>query len=279
MKKLLSLLLLFLAYSNLHASPQASEILIMGKDTIYIYQFPFQGISEEVEASFLKNLHDSNHGGFISTGLWRGFRGVWEIIDDKLYLVDLKNVNNPREILMNTFKDHYIEGKVLADWFSSTLILPKGDVLRWDGIFGRTYYREEHLLFQNGCLVGKENISNYLPVKDGISRRQNPFQDYSSKPLAEVIYQTIKNLNWKKLSDKYRCDDEYLITIGANGRISEVKFIDEEFSCKKCTRILKRELKNLQFDIIKWNGEPYEEQVRLELFYDEETKELENWSE
>lgn len=44
-----------------------------------------------------------------------------------------------------------------------------------------------------------------------------------------------------------------------------------------CIQAFKKKLEKLQFDIVKWNGRPYNEQYRLALFYTVEGK-LENWS-
>jgi hypothetical protein len=95
-------------------------------------------------------------------------------------------------------------------------------------------------------------------------------------------------MNWNKMSD-CECDDEYYITIGKNGIINKVEFVTimknnwqnfwYAFSFRKCTHLIKRKLDDLQFDIIKWNGKPYEEKFRIEFFYDTKNKELKNWTE
>lgn len=227
----------------------------------------------------MKNMNSCGQNGYYSSGLIRGYVGVWEVIDDKLYWVDIKHKEDPQKIFKETFPDSYIDGKVFADWFSSTLIIPKGDAFRWDGVFERTYYSEEHLIFKNGYLVKTENVNNYISVKNGISRKtESMYDSRSPRSVTDTIVQTLKTLNWNRLSDRYLCDDEYIVTIGADGRISDVKFVDEVDACKKCTRKLKRKLDNLRFDIIKWNGKPYVEEITIDLFYDEDTEELENWS-
>lgn len=49
-------------------------------------------------------------------------------------------------------------------------------------------------------------------------------------------------------------------------------------SHRKCTRKIKKQLSELQFDIIKRKGKPIKEKYRIELFYDNKLKKLENWT-
>lgn len=75
----------------------------------------------------------------MSFGNWRGYRGIWELADDALYLVGFEFGFGGLG-LERLFPDRVKDGKVLADWYNSKLIIPKGNVLRWDGIFSRTSY-------------------------------------------------------------------------------------------------------------------------------------------
>ena len=91
-----------------------------------------------------------------------------------------------------------------------------------------------------------------------------------------------------KLGDKF-CDDEYFVVIGSNGKIKSVKLVPimdtkwENFYYSvinlRCRYKISRSLRKLRFDTIKWNGKPWEETYWIEVFYDDESKKLENWSE
>lgn len=62
----------------------------------------------------------------ISFNLWRGYRGIWEIINNKLYLVNLERVNNAQYILKEVFGNDFKDDKVFADWASFVIVILKG---------------------------------------------------------------------------------------------------------------------------------------------------------
>ncbi|WP_024771918.1 hypothetical protein [Aquimarina macrocephali] len=278
MKSFFTLLL----FSNLifAASPQLPDLLLIGKDTIYIYHLPINELKKSVQKQFIDNISTINNEIGVSLNLWRRYRGVWELNDDKLFLIDIKNVDNAQEIMKKTFPKKYKDGKVFANWFSSYLTIPKDEMLKWDGIFSRTYRKEEKLTFKKGKLINWELIQNYVDLENGISRLKKDI-------VTKKIFESINKLDWTVLSD-CECDDEYYVTIGKNGIVDKVKFVPYldtkwqnfwySFSHRKCTRLIRKKLTELQFDIVKWNGKPYKDQYRIELFYDQKTKTLENWT-
>ena len=154
-------------------------------------------------------------------------------------------------------------------------------MLKWDGIFGRTFFKEDVFDFKNGVLINRKEIDNYIHVNNGISRL-----DSNKKFIIDSIFLLIKKLYWKNLSE-CNCDDKYLISVGGKGKIDNIELIPytsnkdtallEIKDHKKCIRKFKRQLKNLQFDIVTWNGRPYEEKYFLHVFYTAEG-ELENWT-
>jgi hypothetical protein len=276
--KLLILICLCFCF-DLKASPQAPDYLIIGKDTFAIYFLPINRLDLTKRNIFLRNLQ-IEEGKRFSFNLWRGFQVFWQIKDDKLYLVGLKGFVNSDSILKVSFPIEYNDGKVLASWFSSYLAISKGKMLKWDGIFSRTYFKEEIFEFNKGVLVNTKTVDNYIDLKNGISRLKR-------KVITDTIYDKIRRLNWEKLSD-CDCDDKYLITIDEKGKIGDIEVVSlsdikkdiEEDSLEhiKCGKMFKRKLKGLQFDIITWNGKPYKERILFEIFYTADDK-LENWTE
>lgn len=271
MKKLFILSAFFVVTKILLASPQSPDLLIMGKDTINLYALPLQQLDEKRGFKFGELVEKETEG--ISFNLWRGYRGVWKIIDDKLYLVNLERVNNTPYILEEVFGNDFKDGKVFADWASFTVIIPKGKQLKWDGIFASTYEKENHIIIHDGKVIETTSVNNYIKVKGGISRKKD------NKEILKIIFNKIKKLDWETLSD-CGCDDEYLITIDANGRISKVdiKEDDKDEDELKCINLIYQQINNLKFDVIRWNGHPYEETLLLWLFYDDKKNNLENLS-
>ncbi len=259
----IAIALLTLIAGKVGATGQTPELVVIGRDTLPILQLPLDGIDDGMRSRLMDNLRpegaDPSLPIFpISSSLWRGYRGIWQIADGKLYLTGLDNVDNGDEVLQKTFGEHYHNGRVLAWWFSSQIIVPRGDVLRWDGVFARTYDTEDFYYFEGGVETKMERVENYVRVPGGLSRRQDPFRMDPYPPVAEAAAKVLKG---KILST---CEGDYRVTIGANGRISKVEYARSGGN-PKCPKKLKRKLKKLKFDIVKWNGKPYEETVPLNL--------------
>lgn len=251
------------------ASPQLPDYLIVKNDTIPVYELPLSYLNKEKQNSILNRFQFKKDTSslVISTNLWRGYQAFWKIIDDKLFLVGLKGAINT-------------DIKIFAKWFSKELIIPKDKMLKWDGIFRRTYLKEEIFSFRKGHLKNLKSVENYIDLENGISR-------YKKKIITDTIFQKVTQLDWNKLS-KCGCDDKYWIEIDSKGKIDDVKIIPfsnnkwknfwYNFPYKHCERRIKKQLQSLQFDIIKWNGKPYKEKFLIELFYSVDKK-LENFTE
>lgn len=256
---------------RLLASPQQSELLIIQNDTIPLYQILLP--SDLRNQLWNDHVSEMDIVDEMSFGNWRGYRGIWELADDALYLVGFEFGFGGLG-LERLFPDRVKDGKVLADWYNSKLIIPKGNVLRWDGIFSRTYIEEEHLTFQNGHIISRKNVQNYVDLPNGISRLEDPYSP--NNEIAEMIFNRIVSVktDWNALDE--RCWQgvvgDYIFIIGANGRIKSVEDDFQEHSA--ITRLFKRRLRGLRFDIIKFNGEPYEERVRFFIDLDENANEL-----
>ena len=256
---------------RLLASPQQSELLIIQNDTIPLYQILLP--SDLRNQLWNDHVSEMDIVDVMSFGNWRGYRGIWELADDALYLVGFEFGFGGLG-LERLFPDRVKDGKVLADWYNSKLIIPKGNVLRWDGLFSRTYIEEEHLTFQNGHIISRKNVQNYVDLPNGISRLEDPYSP--NNEIAEMIFNRIVSVktDWNALDE--RCWQgvvgDYTFIIGANGRIKSVEDDFQEHSA--ILRLFKRRLRGLRFDIIKFNGEPYEERVRFFIDLDENANEL-----
>jgi hypothetical protein len=255
-------------FHGLRASPQAPDFLIIGKDTFAIYFLPINKLDSVRRNAFFRNLQ-SGRGNEVAVNLWRGYQAYWQLAEGKLFLVGFRNCRNADSILKVSFPENYDRGKVMASWFSSYLSIARGKQLKWDGVFSKTYYKEQILEFNQGVLTNSKIVDNYKHVQHGISR-------LDAKGVTDTIFSVINKLNWDKLSD-CGCDDRYWITINDKGKIGKIECISI-FDTKKerdedsvdhiiCVKEFSKQLKNLQFDIITWNGRPYNEKINFEVMY------------
>ena len=290
MKKWLIILNLLLAsIGNLKASPQAPDYLIIGKDTLPLYQLILEdylrSIEQPADSSSLFGLNFRDNFGYgISTGCWRGYQAVYSLENDSLFLkyiipfnslrkLDVDDINNSNKQMQRVFQEKVKNNKVFIDWYSSEFTVPKGKRIWWDGIFIAIYDKEELYTVRKGILVDKYIINNYQKVKGGISRKK--------KEMSKAVFNEIKKLDWEKLDDEFSCDGTYCLEIDYRGKVINVEKdynteLDEDDI--HCQNVIKNQLKNLQFDIILYHGRPFNDNFCIEVFYNSTTNKLENWS-
>jgi len=95
-------------------------------------------------------------------------------------------------------------------------------------------------------------------------------------------------LNWKKLDDCL-CAEKYLVTINKNGKVTKVEMADyqskdtinkywDRKDYNLCVKSIYKAVKGLDFDVIKRMGEKISEKVYLEIWYEDKTGQIENWT-
>jgi len=121
----------FLVFQSSYATIQIPELLVCGKDTFVLLEKPLaQNFARDT--NFLKDYFTFTYESIgknrmtvqtpaISSNCWRGYRGTWAIINDSLFLVDLrpcferKAEENPLDIA-KIFDTHVPKKGVYANW-------------------------------------------------------------------------------------------------------------------------------------------------------------------
>jgi len=90
-----------------------------------------------------------------NTALWRGYIGTWELIADRLYLVNIDALSSegkevfPLDSLFPGFPN-----RVFAHWYSGTLRICKGKQVEYvHAGFGSTYEDEYFLSVEQGVII------------------------------------------------------------------------------------------------------------------------------
>ena len=119
---------------------QEPEILIFEGERMYMPTTP--DLNGKADCGF--SLHTANH---------RGYVGVWEIIENKLYLNEVHNGFMPEK------------GPFFADWVSQELHVWKGNLLHYvHAGYGSTYEEDMFLSLDNGivkCSVIESNVEKF----------------------------------------------------------------------------------------------------------------------
>jgi hypothetical protein len=112
-----------------------------------------------------------------STSCWRGYIGTWEIVEDKLYLIELKGYpgNNKRFTMNSLFPN---QERVYAEWYSGEIKIPQGKMLHYEHMGYMSLFEKDLFLeFNKGMLVGSREVDN--------TKTFDPKDPYGMKEFAE----------------------------------------------------------------------------------------------
>lgn len=139
---------------------QAGEHLLYKGKKMWMAALPLSPYLEN-RGSFEFILTSSNCG--------RGYRGQWEIVDNKLYLMGFQAyLEGHQEVGLG----HLFPGqnKVFASWFSGEIRVPQGECIAYvHAGYSSIYEQDLMLTFESGILLAEKLIDN----RADFERRQN----------------------------------------------------------------------------------------------------------
>ena len=292
MQKFIRLILIFfllLIGTDMFSSPQLPDYLVFKGDTFPVYDLILEKYIETQDQSEKESLFGLKFRDGASLNCWRGYQAIYQIDKDSLFLSSIISCGElffsdtidqikSHERINNLFNTN---GRVHIDWFSGKISLPKGDLLRWDGVFYKIYEQEILIDIDKGLIKNVRAVDNYIDAPTRIDRR---YKD----TISTVLFKSLKRIKWRHI-DKCDCSEKYLVTINKNGVPSKVIMPDyqtkdeiKEFwelgEYNYCINRVLKGLKTLKFDIIKHKGKRISEDVLIELWF-EENGDIENWTE
>jgi len=244
MKNLITLILIiFLFNEKSYATEQIPDLLIHKNDTVFIYANPLQEKEDllKKDKRFLKL-------SCRSTACWRRYQATWELINEKLYLVNISSCCNSKITadLSIIFNDQLNNQKVFADWFTGKIVIPIGERIYGRNIgYSNVYEYEDILTIDNGDKISIKRVDN---TKTRFTYLKS---DKLSVELIKKLDKIILNEIWKKKTDL-----DFLVGVETNekGIVSnvELKFV-ENIPHKKQILDIIRELKD--WDMLYIHGE------------------------
>jgi hypothetical protein len=151
-----------------------------------------------------------------STALWRGYVGLWEYRNDKLYLIDIYACGDKRQSIKKAiFKNS--EGPILADWYTGPLFIQKGKIIKYNHSgYDRIYEKE---IVAN---VDKGELKDIKTHDNGVNPNDNGFSRNPEEILTK-IYHSINWTNIPRLSKNFKVFVS--CQIGDNGELinTEIK--------------------------------------------------------
>jgi effector-binding domain-containing protein len=203
MKKTLSIIIIVLTIGiakaeSIFTAQYPDKIIYNGKE--------FDLNSNPLETYFEKN--PENRPEMVSTALWRGYVGHFEIIENELYLTDMKRPvgyrdddGNFQEKWVSIYRMYFPrQEKVKIDWFSGILILPHGKMVHnvHQG-YASTYSKYWLLEIENG----KFNEARKYNNKEFVKFKKHQFEVFEKTEEYKKLYAELKK------NDEYN-DDEFI---------------------------------------------------------------------
>lgn len=96
-----------------------------------------------------------------STALWRGYVGTWEILDSRLYLIDLKGKLKDGQVANIETIFPGFPDRVFAHWYSGVLRRPMGPLLHYvHGGYSSVYERDQFITMRKGLTIATTLVDN-----------------------------------------------------------------------------------------------------------------------
>ncbi len=98
------------------------------------------------------------------TALWRGYIGTWEIVGGRLYLIAINVLPGSRvDANLETVFPGYPD-RVFAHWYSGTLRVPQGKVLKYVHMGHQSTFERDMLIDVERGVIGDVQIrENEVP--------------------------------------------------------------------------------------------------------------------
>lgn len=100
-----------------------------------------------------------------STALWRGYQGLWAILDNQLYLIDLTLYLDEDSSEIVDWRDLFPgqSGNIKASWFTGILRIPQGELIQYIHMdYQSVHERDLFIKIVNGDVIEKKIINNEI---------------------------------------------------------------------------------------------------------------------
>lgn len=134
------------------------------REILFINRKDYGMITEPLEP-YLHNLPDKPKLIPLNRSCGRGYVGRWRLFQNRLYLIDLSGRVRIDDEEVDVGLDYFFpnQDKVFASWFSGTVHVPHGKVLKYIHAGYLSKYEKEYtLVFEEGILIDYDYKKNTL---------------------------------------------------------------------------------------------------------------------
>ena len=174
-KCIFCLLFLFIISVSTYATAQYPDKIIYNGIEYDLFVNP-------LEAYLSVNPDKRPRSNLVSTALWRGYVATFEIVNNELYLKDIKIVISTGDTLITEWVSvllEFLDGQpnLKIDWFSGLLVMPYGRLINYVHMgYGSTYENYILLEIENGNFI-RENRMHYLEYVQYRERQYQAFKE------------------------------------------------------------------------------------------------------
>lgn len=228
------------------ATAQIPDILIVGKDTLYLFCNPLEGYFDK------EHPRPNDMFGMSSTACWRGYQAYFELRSDSLFLIgirlDDKGDSTDFYPLANLFGDKVSSSGVFAYWVNGTLVCIGGEQLYYIHMgYASIYEFDIDFKIQKGILKHKRVFDN-----------RRTFMPFSQKNDDINLFKTFveQQIDYSQLApdDKKDWVVVNIEKVNGNGRIKKVKIKN---ASRNQERAVRKALKKVpRFVVLYRRGKP-----------------------
>lgn len=258
---------LFLIFLKGSATEQVSDLLIYENDTFLIDYYPLENLisSDPFEPDTITpKLFDSTHFCQI-TNCVRGYRATWEIIDNELYLIEIKSgcyfQNKTKSDLNNVFGKSSRNGKVKAYWCSNSFLARNINAIEIPTAIPRKYFFKNEYEFQ----IEKGVLKDFITYDNSDFKTSKYISD--SNALSEYL---MNSIDWSVIDTENK-DLWIFFDVNENGVIDSVESVgdDDNSNLKEVERVLKE---IPFFGVFYQKGKPTRMTISIWVILSEENK-------
>jgi hypothetical protein len=184
--------LIFLTCSNLFATVQYRDLLIVDKDTFYI-KTPLDSADLEFRDKWYKTIPDIN---CMNSACWRGAVCTWIIENDSIFLTRINSCCDNNDISLSVFE---VGNKIFAKWINGTFDYTSGkricENIFWLPLIDDSYYIYEYdnlLIIKDGKIIKRKAFDNKKTRMGSFDSEESLLEDINKKldvysPKGQVI--------------------------------------------------------------------------------------------
>lgn len=158
MRHILTIIFGLFITNAVFATSQIPDYLIYKGDTVALFSNPLEQYFKQTGKRELINFV-----GCGSTACWRGYKAIWELKNDSLFLRQITSCHKHcgYEIKNADLNKMFGTDNVFANWFTGKLTIPQGKQLQYIHFgYASIYESELHVSFKNGLKRTEKMFSN-----------------------------------------------------------------------------------------------------------------------